>query len=328
MSDHEVTVYQGQGQTVMRHPAASASFAEITQMANAIVKSGLYAFKSNDQAISLMLLCQAEGLHPAEAMRRYHIMGGGTVAMKADTMLAEFQARGGRVNWEEYGDDGVTGVFSHPAGGSVRITWNLERARQADVLKNGNYKKYPAGMFRARCISEGVRTVLPGVVLGVYTPEEVADFEPEQRPRERSRPVQATRRADEGGEPPPYVDAETEPAADSGPQTPKEWKRAVVRKLYDSTRRGEWFGVDDKPLADRMGRLAEIAPDITDEDTARKVFELAMLGWAEVKLRADAEAARAAEAQPEKKPAAKKAEKKQEAAATPDAAGAFNDWEA
>jgi hypothetical protein len=33
-------------------------------------------------------------------------------------------------------------------------------------------------MLRARVISEGIRTVYPGCVVGVYTPEEVGDFEP------------------------------------------------------------------------------------------------------------------------------------------------------
>jgi hypothetical protein len=32
-------------------------------------------------------------------------------------------------------------------------------------------------MLRARVISEGIRTVFPGVAVGVYTPEEVADFD-------------------------------------------------------------------------------------------------------------------------------------------------------
>jgi hypothetical protein len=30
-------------------------------------------------------------------------------------------------------------------------------------------------MLRARCVSEGIRTVFPGVVVGTYTPEEAED---------------------------------------------------------------------------------------------------------------------------------------------------------
>ena len=33
-------------------------------------------------------------------------------------------------------------------------------------------------MLRARCVSEGIRSVYPGCVVGVYTPEEIQDFKP------------------------------------------------------------------------------------------------------------------------------------------------------
>jgi hypothetical protein len=36
-------------------------------------------------------------------------------------------------------------------------------------------------MLRARVVSEGIRTVFPGCVVGVYTPEEVNDFSPVER---------------------------------------------------------------------------------------------------------------------------------------------------
>jgi hypothetical protein len=89
-------------------------------------------------------------------------------------MLARFQTAGGRVNWDAYSDESVTGTFSHPQGGSVAITWTIARAKKAGV---GNLDKFPAAMLRARCISEGVRTVYPGVIVGMYTPEEVSTFE-------------------------------------------------------------------------------------------------------------------------------------------------------
>jgi hypothetical protein len=37
-------------------------------------------------------------------------------------------------------------------------------------------------MLRARCISEGIRTVFPGVVVGTYTPEEAEDMAPPASP--------------------------------------------------------------------------------------------------------------------------------------------------
>jgi len=122
-----------------------------------------------------MLLCQAEDLHPAIAMRDYHVIQG-RPALKADAMLARFQQAGGAVNWKVYEDEQVTGIFSHPAGGSLEVTWTLAKAKLIGIANKDNWRNYPRAMLRARCVSEGIRSVYPGCVVGVYTPEEVQDF--------------------------------------------------------------------------------------------------------------------------------------------------------
>jgi hypothetical protein len=143
---------------------------DIQLIANAISKSNFFGLKTPEQAAALMLVAQADGL--AKAATHYHIIQG-KPSLSADAMLARFQSAGGKVNWQTYTDEAVTGLFSHPAGGSVTIRWDIERAKKAGV---GNLQKYPAAMLRARCISEGVRTVFPGVIVGMYTPEEVSTF--------------------------------------------------------------------------------------------------------------------------------------------------------
>ena len=93
-------------------------------------------------------------------------------------MLARFQQAGGKVEWKVYTDAEVTGVFSHPQGGSLEVTWTLAQAKSIGIATKDNWKNYPRAMLRARCLSEGIRAVYPGCVVGVYTPEEVQDFEP------------------------------------------------------------------------------------------------------------------------------------------------------
>jgi hypothetical protein len=110
-------------------------------------------------------------------MRDFHVIQG-RPALKADAMLARFQQAGGKVEWKVYTDAEVTGVFSHPQGGSLEVTWTLAQAKSIGIATKDNWKNYPRAMLRARCLSEGVRAVYPGCVVGVYTPEEVQDFEP------------------------------------------------------------------------------------------------------------------------------------------------------
>jgi hypothetical protein len=152
---------------------------QVERMALAVAKSGLFGVKTADQAMALMLIAQAEGLHPAIAARDYHVING-RPTLKADAMLARFQTAGGSVRWGEYTDRRVVGTFSHPQGGSVEVAWTVDMAAAAGLTKNPTWKSYPRQMLRARCISEGIRTVFPGVVVDTYTPEEVEDMAPPQ----------------------------------------------------------------------------------------------------------------------------------------------------
>lgn len=155
--------------------------ADVEKMAAAVAKSGLFGVKTPEQAMALMLIAQAEGYHPAIAARDYHVISG-RPTLKADAMLARFQASGGKVEWKEYTDNRVTGVFSHPQGGSVTLSWEIEQAKRIGLYKPGSgWEKYPRAMLRARVVSEGIRTVYPGCVCGTYTPEEVQDFSPPEK---------------------------------------------------------------------------------------------------------------------------------------------------
>lgn len=148
---------------------------DIERMAVAIAKSGFFGVKTPEQAVALMLVAQAEGLHPAQAARDYVVIQG-RPSLRADAMLARFQLAGGKVEWIEHTDTKVAGRFTHPQGGSVVIDWTLERARNANLTNKETWRAYPRQMLRARVISEGVRAVFPGVVVGTYSVEEVQDM--------------------------------------------------------------------------------------------------------------------------------------------------------
>ena len=149
---------------------------DIQTMAVAVVKSQLFGMKTVEQATALMLIAQAEGYHPALAARDYHIIQGRPTP-KAETMMARFQQQGGKVEWKTLTDEEVTAVFSHPSGGSATVSWTILQAKAANLTSKDVWRQYPRAMLRARVISEGIRTVYPGVSVGVYTPEELQDFD-------------------------------------------------------------------------------------------------------------------------------------------------------
>ena len=150
-------------------------FDQTKLMAQAIAESKLFGIQTPAQALALGLLCQAEGRHPAEAARDYHIING-KPSLKSEAMLARFQQAGGRVEWHEYTHESVSGTFTHPQGGSLKVSWTMQDATRAGLTGNPTWKKFPRQMLKARCISEAVRGIFPGVLSGLYAPEEVSDI--------------------------------------------------------------------------------------------------------------------------------------------------------
>lgn len=153
---------------------------DMDRMATAMAGSGFFGFKTPDQALAIMLIAQANGQHPATAAQDYDVIQG-KPAKKPQAMLRDFIASGGRVEWHQSDDVAADVTFSHPAGGTIRVKWDMARASKMGLSGKDNYKKQPGVMFRWRCVAEGVRICFPGATGGLYTPEEVADFDDKPR---------------------------------------------------------------------------------------------------------------------------------------------------
>lgn len=163
--------------TVVQQPSFTVS--DVERVALAIAKGGLFGSKDPNAVLTLCLLAQAEGQHPAVVFRDYHIIQG-KPAKKAEAMMRDFINAGGKVEWHRLDDDCADATFTHPSG-SARIEWTRERAKQAGI-STPMWSKYPRQMLRSRVISEGVRTVYPGATSGLYEENEVRDFAPVQQP--------------------------------------------------------------------------------------------------------------------------------------------------
>ena len=150
------------------------SFAELERLATYVAASNLFGIKSKEQAIVLMSIAAAEGRHPVEAARDYNIIQG-RPAKTAEAMLRDFQKSGGNVHYHQLSDTECDVTFRHPIGGTARIHWDMTRAKRAGLGTKDNWQKFPRQMLRARCISEGCRSVWPASTSGMYVPEEIRD---------------------------------------------------------------------------------------------------------------------------------------------------------
>lgn len=215
------------------------SYEQVKEMAHYFARSGLFGVSTPEQAFSLLMIAQSEGLHPARAMQEYHVIKN-KPSLKAEAMLGRFQQSGGRVRWVKHEDDEVIAEFTHAASGTTTVSWNMARAKTAGVTGNDTWKKYPRQMLRARVISEGVRLSYPGCIVGFYAPEEVMDFTPPPEPIREKPPAPEVVTTD--GE---VIDAET--VEDEGQKIP-----STGVSFLDNN------GMSNKELRDAHARLSRM----------------------------------------------------------------------
>ena len=215
--------------------AIGPSYEQVKEMAHYFARSGLFGVSTPEQAFSLLMIAQSEGLHPARAMQEYHVIKN-KPSLKAEAMLGRFQQSGGKVRWVKHEDDEVIAEFTHAASGTTTVSWNMARAKTAGVTGNDTWKKYPRQMLRARVISEGVRLSYPGCIVGFYAPEEVMDFTPAPEPIRQKVETPAEVITEDGE----VIDAETvdvAPEQDNQPAV-NTGTKADSRDLFATLQKG------------------------------------------------------------------------------------------
>jgi hypothetical protein len=174
----------------------------IERMAKWIQQSGLYpGCKTQAAAFAVLMQAKPKDSSPysvLEAMCRvlneYDVIND-RLSMKAHAMAANFLAAGGLIKWHEYSRERCSASFVHPTYApdpGVKVTVTLDEmvgsgeATTWDAKSNGgkggwvlkaNYAQRSHRMLRARCMSEGVDLVMPGIKLGMLTSEEAEDID-------------------------------------------------------------------------------------------------------------------------------------------------------
>jgi hypothetical protein len=155
----------------------------VSDFGSEIARCGFYNCQNEAQGRVIALACISEGVSPMYIAKRYHIIGG-NLSMRSDAMLAEFNALGGKHTINARTSDEASVTLSID-GQNYTESLSWEEAKQEPFVYERDKKtpKYnwatPRArrqMLWARVISEAVRTLRPGIVVGTYTPEEVSDF--------------------------------------------------------------------------------------------------------------------------------------------------------
>lgn len=246
--------------------------------------SGMFGCEKKEQGMVLAMQCLSERISPLDLARRYHIIEG-KLSKRADAIQADFENDGGIVEWIRTDDEVCEVKCTHPkAPKPMTVTVELKKLIERGIAigKNGNlkdnYRKFPANMLRARAISECVRIVRPAMLVGVYTPEEISDFDkpeptaPPRKPGLKTKIISETTGPDKP-EPPMGTGEDLANAMGDKPAEPiTQAQLGMVHAMFNDVGIKDADGRKQKRI-EMIGVNCESNKDLTSEQ-ASKLIEL------------------------------------------------------
>ena len=175
---------------------APQDLAQSQSVAETLAHSGLVpdVLRGKPEAVWAILAQGAElGMGPMASLSGIHVIKG-RPTLSAQTMLGlclnspvceyfTFLA-------DESGEAAAFWRAKRRGSEPVRMGFTLADAKVAELLGKGEgWRKYPATMLRWRAMSALARVVFPDITMGLYTSEEVADFDDPRPPRVEPRPA-------------------------------------------------------------------------------------------------------------------------------------------
>jgi hypothetical protein len=218
-------------------------------MGEVLLKSGMLPqhIKTAAAAVALITKGRELGIPPMYALSNIAVIQGKPTA-NAELMLA--------LIYRDHGDRAIT--FPESDGQACTIAYKrrnwpeahtyaftLDDAKQAGLMSNATWQKYPAAMLRARCISAVARMAFPDSIGGMYTPEELgAEVDEDGAPVIEPAPIREIRPASTPVEQPVRA------TVMNTPRTPEAVKKlwALAVKFYGDRTKAEtalheWIGV-------------------------------------------------------------------------------------
>jgi hypothetical protein len=175
-------VLGGNGPTTVRADQTRAfepgSIDEGFELARLLVASGLLGrnVTKPEAAFAIIATGRELGLTAMQSLRSIHIIEG-KPTLSADLIAALVKSRPDVCLYFRMVESTATVARfqTHRKGEPepTDMTFSIEDAKVAGVTGKDNWKKYPAAMLRARCITALARAVYPDLAMGLYDPDEV-----------------------------------------------------------------------------------------------------------------------------------------------------------
>jgi hypothetical protein len=175
--------------------APLASYPELRELAKDAHTSRFFPGAATPSAAFIIMATGQElGLSPMQSMRGIHIVEGKPV-LSADMIGALCKKSPLCKYFRQLESTVERAVFETWRAGDPEATrgvFTIEDARRAELAGRNTWKRYPAAMLRARCVSALARTVYPDLLLGVYCDDEGEDIR-QSAHREHAPPLAPVR---------------------------------------------------------------------------------------------------------------------------------------
>lgn len=234
---------------------------QIKAMGDSAFKSGLMPshIKNGDAAAIIMMRGYELGLQPMVAIDSLYVVNN-KIGVSADMLLAAIR--------KEIPDAEIDIVKSDAKICEIHakrpkdkkatvITYTIEEAQTAQLLGKDNWKKHPADMLFARCVSRMKRRLFNEVMKGLsHTPEELEDIR-DVTPKTETTPVPTTEAA-------PVPGIKT--VKNYAPQTDEEAKKLKLEQENKIVTESTDTQVETKPTSPTRqevgGQIATLAKEI------------------------------------------------------------------
>lgn len=158
-------------------PANQNEWALLLDQAKCFLQSGLLpkSLQKPEQVVLVMLKGRELGIPPLQALSHINVIGG-KPAMSAELMLAQIMKLHPKTQFKfpERTNEKCTISVKRVGFDWENFTFTIQDAKQAGLMSNPSWNKYPRAMLHARVVSEMARSLFPDAIAGIsYTPEEL-----------------------------------------------------------------------------------------------------------------------------------------------------------
>lgn len=177
-----VTVAQPQG-TALANIIPINSMEDVSRLGIAVAKSGWFGTITQSTGEMIAMTMLQDRISPVTFKKKYHIMSDGGITVAARAKVSAFKRLGGKMKLHEVSKDKCDITFIYD-GEQLHHCVTLQEfldngvaiSKKTGAVKD-NWASFSGDMLWARCCTFAIPKICPEVDDGLYTPEEVADFD-------------------------------------------------------------------------------------------------------------------------------------------------------